>query len=186
MHVFDARFAPSPQPAGGLLERATVADYRRLQRRIGTQRTVVVQPRPHGIDNRVTLDAIAALGLHNTRGIAVLRPDVTDRELERLHAGGIRGIRFTLFTPTNALTDFTMVEPLAQRIEPFGWHLQLHWTAEQIAEHAPLLARLPCDLVFDHLARLPLSGVRRASRVPGGAPRARHRAGLDQAVGRVS
>ena len=109
----------------------------------------------HGTDNTVTLAAIAALGLQQARGIAVVRPDVTDDELQRLHAGGIRGIRFTLYTATHAAVDFSMVEPLAQRVHALGWHVQLHWSADQIAEHAPLLARLPGTVVFDHLARLP-------------------------------
>jgi predicted TIM-barrel fold metal-dependent hydrolase len=155
MHIYDRRFALSGSP-DAMVDKATVGDYRQLQQRIGTQRTVVVQPRVHGTDNSVTLDAIRALGPAHARGVAVVRPDVTDAELERLHAGGIRGIRFTLYTPTNAATDFSMVEPLAQRVHALGWHVQLHWNADQIAAHAALLARLPCTIVFDHLARLPL------------------------------
>jgi len=157
MHVYDRRFALHGSP-DAMVDKATVDGYRQLQQRIGTQRTVVVQPRVHGTDNSVTLDAIRALGLAHARGIAVVRPDVTDAELERLHAGGIRGIRFTLYTPANATTDFAMVEPLAQRVHALGWHVQLHWNADQIVEHAALLARLPCTIVFDHLARLPLPG----------------------------
>ncbi|MDH6166886.1 putative TIM-barrel fold metal-dependent hydrolase [Variovorax boronicumulans] len=155
MHVYDRRFALHGS-ADAMVDNATAGDYRLLQQRIGTQRTVVVQPRVHGTDNSVTLDAIRVLGAANTRGIAVVRPDVSNAELERLHAGGIRGIRFTLYTPANAATDFSMVEPLAQRVHAFDWHVQLHWSADQIAAHADLLARLPCTIVFDHLARLPL------------------------------
>lgn len=155
MHIYDRRFAQSGAP-DAMVDGATIDDYRLLQQRIGTQRTVVVQPRVHGTDNSVTLAAIRSLGAAHARGIAVLRPEVTDAELERLHAGGIRGIRFTLYTPTHAATDFSMVEPLAQRVHALGWHVQLHWNADQIAAHAALLARLPCTIVFDHLARLPL------------------------------
>jgi predicted TIM-barrel fold metal-dependent hydrolase len=155
MHICDRRFALFGSP-DAMVDKATVDDYRLQQLRIGTQRTVIVQPRVHGTDNSVTLDAIRALGPAQARGVAVVRPDVADAELERLHAGGIRGIRFTLYTPTNAATDFSMVESLAQRVHALGWHAQLHWNADQIVEHAALLARLPCTIVFDHLARLPL------------------------------
>ncbi|RZL61465.1 MAG: 2-pyrone-4,6-dicarboxylate hydrolase [Variovorax sp.] len=154
MHIHDRRFATFGSP-DAFVGQATVADYRQLQRRIGTQRTVVVQPRVHGTDNSVTLDAIQALGPEHTRGIAVVRPEVTDDELARLHAGGIRGIRFTLYTHTHAATDFSMVEPLAQRVHALGWHVQLHWTADQVVQHAALLARLPGTVVIDHMARLP-------------------------------
>jgi len=53
-HIYDpARFAPL-QP--GAVPNARVAEYRLLQRRIGTTRNVVVTPRPYATDNRVTLD----------------------------------------------------------------------------------------------------------------------------------
>ena len=151
IHIYDARFPCN----SGMVPGATVAHYRQMQQRLGTTRTVVVNPRANGTDNRVTLDAIAQLGIDHARGVAVLTPAISDAELRRLHAGGIRGIRFTLYTPENAPTTFEMVEPLAQRIHPLGWHVQLHWTADQIAEHAALLMRLPCTIVLDHLARIP-------------------------------
>ncbi|MFC5523773.1 amidohydrolase family protein [Polaromonas jejuensis] len=155
MHIYDRRFPMFGSPQA-MVDDATVEDYLLLQQRIRTQRTVIVQPRVHGTDNRVTLAAIRALGRDASRGVAVVRPDVTDDELERLHEGGIRGIRFTLYTPTNAVTEFGMVEPLARRVHALGWHLQLHWNARQIVEHAAMLERLPCTIVFDHMARLPL------------------------------
>jgi D-galactarolactone isomerase len=155
MHIYDRRFLAGT-PGVGFVEDASVADYREVQARIGTQRTVVVTPRTYGTDNSVTLDAIAQLGLNRARGVAVLRPDVSDEQLASLHEGGIRGIRFTLYTPANAVVGFDMVEPLACRVAELGWHVQLHWTAAQIVEHEAMLARLPATIVFDHLARLPL------------------------------
>jgi D-galactarolactone isomerase len=153
MHVFDARFPHS----GTMVNDATAEVYRReFQARIGTTRTVVVTPRIFGVDNRVTLDAIRQLGAARTRGVAVLRPDVTDAELVTLHAGGIRGIRFTLYTPAQAVVGFEMVESLSQRVSELGWHVQLHWSAAQIVDHEALLKRLPSRIVFDHLARLPV------------------------------
>lgn len=151
MHIYDRRFPVK----GGFVEGATVSQYRRLQQRTGTTRTVVVTPRASGTDNQVTLDAIAQLGIERTRGVAVVNTSVADAQLDALHAGGIRGIRFTLYTLDNAPTSFDMVEPLARRIDALGWHVQLHWTADQIAEHADMLLRLPCTIVLDHLARLP-------------------------------
>lgn len=153
LHVFDARFpaeAPHAMRAG-----ATAADYLALRQRLGLQRAVIVQPRAHGIDNRVTLAAIQALGPDSTRGIAVLRPDVEDAQLRALHDGGIRGIRFSLYTERDAMVSLDMLEPLARRVATLGWHVQLHWRADQIADQRALLQRLPCTIVFDHMARLP-------------------------------
>jgi len=154
LHIYDPRFgAIAPVVAN-----ATVENYRGMQGLLGTRRAVVVQPRCYGTDNSATLDAIEKLGIAKTRGVAVVRPDVTDETLHTLHAGGIRGSRFSLYTETHAVVGFEMVELLANRVAELGWHLQLHWTADQIVAHRDLLARLRTPLVFDHLARLPLPG----------------------------
>ena len=153
IHVYDARFT-TPEAGSPILPSATAADYRHLQRRLGLERAVVVTPAAYRTDNRVTLDAIAALGADRARGVAVLHPDVDDATLDALHAGGIRGIRFTLFNPATAVTCIDMVEPLARRIRRLDWHVQLHLLPGQIVEHHDLLERLPVTLVFDHLARV--------------------------------
>ncbi len=155
IHIYDAGFLPAGSTAR-LVDSAAVADYRKLQARTGTTRTVVVTPAAYRTDNRVTLDAIRSLGAVSTRGVAVVHPDVTDAELQALDDGGVRGIRFTLFDPATAVTTFDMVEPLAHRVAELGWHVQLHWRADQIVPRAELLDRLPGTLVFDHLARLPM------------------------------
>ena len=154
LHIYDGRFAQSAD-AATLPELATVNEYRLLQQRLGTERAVIVTPRNYGVDNDVTLDAIAQLGFERARGVAVLRSDVSDATLKALNAGGIRGVRFSLYTPKNAAASFEMVEPLAARIADLGWHLQLHWTADQIVEHEAMLKRLPTQIVFDHMTRLP-------------------------------
>jgi predicted TIM-barrel fold metal-dependent hydrolase len=154
LHIYDRRF-PSIGDPSRVIANATAADYRLLQSQLGTSRAVVVTPTVYGTDNRVTLDAIALLGADRTRGVAVLHPDVSDATLQQLNEGGVRGIRFTLFDPTTAVTRFDMVAPLAARIAPLGWHVQLHWRADQIVEHQALVESLPCSIVFDHFARLP-------------------------------
>jgi predicted TIM-barrel fold metal-dependent hydrolase len=153
MHVYDAeRFVP-PRPESRMQSNGRAADYRLLQQRIGTARTVVVQPAAYGTDNRVTLDAIALLG--DARGVAVVHPMITDAELKALAQGAIRGIRFTQFDPRTAVTTFDMIEPLARRVNDLGWHVQIHMRGDQIVDAASLWDRLPCPIVFDHLGRLP-------------------------------
>jgi D-galactarolactone isomerase len=154
IHVYDPRF-PMAWPNLRGTSDASVAEYRRIQQRLGTTRTVVVQPAAYGTDNRVTLDAVAQLGAQRTRGIAVVHPTVTDRELEALHQGGIRGLRFTQHDPKTAVTGPDMIEPLARRIQQFGWHTQLHLRGDQIVDMAGLIERLPGTLVIDHMGRLP-------------------------------
>src|SRR5262245_27167946 len=153
MHIYDGARFPPARPESRMQTNAAGADYRLLQRRIGTSRTVVVSPAAYGTDNRVTLDAIAQLG--NARGVAVVHPSITDAELKAFAAGGIRGIRFTQADPGSATATFDMIEPLANRVHALGWHVQIHMLAEQISAAESLWTRLPCPIVFDHLGRLP-------------------------------
>ena len=157
LHIFDPRFREVLPADDMSAVPCTASAYAEIQRALKIDRAVVVTPRNYDTDNAVTVDAIAQMGLHRARGVAVLRPDVSDSTLTLLHEQGIRGIRFTLYTPEHAPTSFDMVEPLAARIKVFGWHLQLHWTADQIVAHEGLLERLPVAVVFDHLGRLPVS-----------------------------
>jgi D-galactarolactone isomerase len=157
MHIYDGeRFPPArPGPQSRMQANAAVAQYRLLQQRNGTTRTVIVTPAAYVTDNRVTLDGIEQLGRANTRGVAVLHPSVTDAELKTLADGGIRGIRFTVFDPRSAAVSIDMIEPLSKRVADLGWHIQIHMRADQIVENAALLEGLPTTVVFDHLGRLP-------------------------------
>lgn len=150
-HIYDSRFPVDPhatlRPAD-----ATVQDYRLLQRRLGIERHVVVQPSTYGFDNSCLADALQQFGLASARGIAVVNVNVTDGELKRLNAAGVRGIRFNM-GKTSATTS-EMIRPLARRIAPFGWHVQINTGAEQIDVHANIWKDLPCAIVFDHLAHV--------------------------------
>jgi D-galactarolactone isomerase len=94
MHIYDAKYPTAPSATLKPPD-ALVADYKLLQKRIGTTRNVVVTPSTYGTDNRVTLDAIAQIGA-TARGVAVIDTTVADAELKRMNDLGIRGIRFNL------------------------------------------------------------------------------------------
>ncbi|MDE2476540.1 MAG: amidohydrolase family protein [Alphaproteobacteria bacterium] len=155
MHIYDpARFAlvPSPRVAPA---NAALPQYRLLQKRIGTTRVVIVTPRNYATQNEATVTAIREIG-PNARGVAVLHPDVTDAELNRLDAAGIRGIRFSLGDPASAVVTADMIEPLAKRIASRNWHIQFNMSGDQVVALSDVLRRLPVQLVFDHLGSPPL------------------------------
>jgi predicted TIM-barrel fold metal-dependent hydrolase len=151
IHVFDKRF---PMAAGDarVVPDASVADYRLLQSRLGTSRVVVVQPSTYGVDNSCLVAALAEFGA-TARGVAVVNTSVTDSELRRLAAAGVRGIRFNIARAGATTVD--MIEPLAKRVGDLGWHVQIHMKADEIAQVEGLLKRLPTPIVFDHLGRIP-------------------------------
>lgn len=156
IHIYDPRFPAWPERAP--VKNASVADYRHVQHRLGTSRVVVVQPAAYGTDNRATMDALAQVGLERSRGVGVVRTDVAESELREMHEAGIRGLRFTQHDPRTAVTTAGMIEPLARRIQVYGWHTQLHLRGDQIAAMAAMMARLPGTVVIDHMARLPQPG----------------------------
>ncbi|UKD57069.1 amidohydrolase family protein [Amycolatopsis sp. FU40] len=152
LHFYDHRY---PATGGNAFPDRAPADYRTVQKRLGLGRLVVVQPSRHGTDNRPTLNAIAAFGTA-ARGVAVVRPDTPDDELQRLHQGGIRGVRLYLRHPRDAFPlTLDALEPLAGLAQRMGWHLQLNLPPELLVTYGPVLRRLDVPLVFDHLAKIP-------------------------------
>ena len=155
MHIFDPQRPRAPGSTGSVTDQATTADYQQVQRLLGTTRAVVVTPRYYGTDNGATLDAIQILGRERTRGVAVVAPDISDRELLALRDAGICGLRYT--TPHVTADDpvFGHAAALAPRLDHLGMHLQLHWTPAQTVVHADLIQKLACTVVIDHMGRLP-------------------------------
>ncbi|SDO75773.1 Predicted metal-dependent hydrolase, TIM-barrel fold [Paracidovorax cattleyae] len=151
VHLYDSRFPV--EPAARLRPPdAGVDDLRALQRRIGTARAVLVTPSTYGTDNRCMLEGLAALG-SAARGVAVIGGHERDAELLCLHEAGVRGVRLNLSLGVSGTVDSLM--PLARRIAPLGWHLQLLMAPDLLVEQAGVLRQLPVPLVFDHLGRIP-------------------------------
>lgn len=150
VHLYDSRYPAVP---GATLRPpdASAADYRQLQRRTGTRRAVFVTPSTYGTDNRALRDALAAFGAQ-ARGVAVVDEQVSDAELHALHECGVRGIRLNL--SLGVVNTASQIVPLAHRIAPLGWHMQLLAPAGMWIELADTLENLPVPVVFDHFGRL--------------------------------
>ncbi|SOB88210.1 2-pyrone-4,6-dicarboxylate hydrolase [Sphingomonas guangdongensis] len=123
-----------------------------LRDRLGFARNVIVQASCHGTDNRATLNGIAASN-GAARGVAVVDPAIGDDELDALHAGGIRGVRFNFLkrlvddAPKDKFLD------VAGRIARLGWHVVVYFEADTLAELRPFLAAIPVPVVIDHMGR---------------------------------
>lgn len=130
---------------------ASWSDYRRTAGKLGLDRCVIVTPSFYGTDNRVTLDAVdGAEG--RARAVVVVSPDISRADIEAMHARGARGVRVQVVSKGGI--DFSTMEAVAERIAPFGWHLQLYLDAEDLLPILDRLKRLPVPLVFDHMAHV--------------------------------
>jgi predicted TIM-barrel fold metal-dependent hydrolase len=132
---------------------APVEALRALHAQLGISRAVIVHASCHGTDMRVTLDAIAS-SAGRYRGVACVDAGVTDRDLERLQEGGIRGIRFNFVKHLGGVPDLSVFYRLLARIEPLGWHIVLHFDAEDLIDQQALLRRITVPFIIDHMGRV--------------------------------
>jgi len=132
---------------------APVENLRKLHTRLGISRAVIVHASCHGTEMDVTLDAIASSqGAY--RGVACVEESVTERELRRLHEGGIRAIRFNFVKHLGGVPDLDVFRRLTARIKPMGWHVVLHFDAEDILTQRDLLERIDVPFIIDHMGRV--------------------------------
>jgi 2-pyrone-4,6-dicarboxylate lactonase len=132
---------------------APVEDLRRLHAKLGITRAVIVHASCHGTEMAVTLDAIASSdGAY--RGVACVEDSITDAELRRLHEGGIRGIRFNFVKHLGGVPDLAVFHRLVARIKPMGWHIVLHFDADDILTQQELLGRIDVPFIVDHMGRV--------------------------------
>ena len=123
-----------------------------LRDHLGFSRNVVVQATCHGADNRAMVDACLSSG-GKARGIATVRRDVTDTELNRLNQAGVRGVRFNF---VKRLVDFTPKEELleiAGRVAKLGWHVVIYFEAVDLPELWDFFTAIPTTVVVDHMGR---------------------------------
>ena len=123
-----------------------------LRDHIGFSRNVIVQATCHGADNRALVDALESSdGM--ARGVATVKRDVTDEELARLHAAGVRGVRFNFVKRlVDALPVDSLVE-IAGRIQTLGWHIVIYFEAQELPELYDFFTGLPTTVVVDHMGR---------------------------------
>jgi predicted TIM-barrel fold metal-dependent hydrolase len=126
---------------------------RALHDHLGISRAVLVQASCHGGDNRAMLDAIA-WSRGAWRGVAMVGDEATERELDALHEGGVRGVRFNFVRHLGGAPDPRVFERTLATVEPLGWHVVLHFDAEDIETHADVFRKLRVPFVIDHMGRV--------------------------------
>ncbi|VVE69290.1 GntR family transcriptional regulator [Pandoraea anapnoica] len=115
---------------------------------------VLVQISVYGTDNRYMLETLRRHP-DRLRGIAVVSPDVTDAELEAMHAAGVRGLRINVLFGGGI--GFTAMETLAHRIKDLGWHMQFLMDVNALPELMPRMTSLPVPGIVDHMGHTPVA-----------------------------
>lgn len=123
-----------------------------LRDHLGFSRNIIVQASCHGSDNSATLFAIAqSNGM--ARGVAVVDPGISDTELNALHAGGIRGVRFNFLKRLVEDAPKDKFLEISRRIERLGWHVVIYFEADLLDEMRTFIGEIPVPVVIDHMGR---------------------------------
>ena len=123
-----------------------------LRDHLGFSRNVIVQATCHGADNRAMADACRASG-GRARGVATVRRDVTDGELQLLHDAGVRGVRFNFSSAWSTSRRATSWPRSPRGIRRLGWHVVVYFEAQDLPELWGFFTALPTTVVVDHLGR---------------------------------
>jgi 2-pyrone-4,6-dicarboxylate lactonase len=117
---------------------------------LGFDKNVIVQASCHSKDNRAMVDALETSS-DRARGVAFVGSDVTDAELKAMDRAGVRGVRFNF---VRRLVDFTprdVLEGIAARIAPLGWHTVVYFELPDLPDLEPFFTALPTTVVVDHM-----------------------------------
>jgi predicted TIM-barrel fold metal-dependent hydrolase len=120
---------------------------------IGIERAVVVQPSVHGLDNSATLDTIKN-SRGKFRGVGRIDDTTPKGELERLHAGGIRGVRFNLLDRPRGNVKLDVLDRCVEHVVELGWSVDLHIDMKNLLEQEKRIRAMPVPVVLDHIARV--------------------------------
>ena len=147
-----ARYAYSPArvytPPDCLLP-----NYMKMLATLGVERAVLVQPSVYGTDNTVMLEAMKAAG-NRFRGVAVVAESVSEAELKKLDAAGVRGIRVNIVDVKDrkpGTLPMDSLKKLARRVAPLGWHMEFLMHADEFPDLDRAFADFPVDIVLGHL-----------------------------------
>ena len=119
---------------------------------LGFERNVIVQATCHGADNRALVDALRASG-GKARGVATVRADISDEDLHALDDAGVRGVLFNFVKRLVDTTPRDVLEAIARRVAPLGWHVVIYFEAQDLPELYDFFASLPATIVVDHMGR---------------------------------
>lgn len=155
-----AMFPPRPNPPYPPIESATLSEAQRMHKAIGFDRGVIVHSAIYGSDHRLLLHALESLNDRDRyRGIGIVDDRVSDKELERMHAAGVRGARFN-FVRFLALDQREAdVRRSMARLRELGWHARLHVNGDDLVENSDLLRSLKdVPMVIDHFGHVGFEG----------------------------
>jgi predicted TIM-barrel fold metal-dependent hydrolase len=154
-HIIDPRF-PVMENQGFLPPVFSVDDYGARTAGLGIVAGTVIAGSFQGTQTEYMYDALSKLG-PTFVGVIQVPATVTDEEILKLNAAGVRAVRFNLYRGGSA--GIEDLDRLARRVhEVAGWHAELYADASKL------------DAVFDTIVNLPKVSIDHLGMTPGGMP----------------
>ena len=154
-HIVDPIRFPLP-PEGGYRpkpdETGTAEEFAECMKTHGVSHGVAVQPSGYGFNNSAMLDAMSR-SKGQIKGIAVVPPDISERDISRLAEAGVVGIRFNLIDFDAAGLKQAGARRLLERVKEIGWFAEVQCKASVFPHLVPLLRQTGVKVLIDHLGR---------------------------------
>ena len=123
---------------------------------LGIERCVIVQTALHGFDNSVVVDAMQ-VRKGSYLGVALAPASATTEQIAKMDQQGFRAIRFNFMAHLKNSDSIEDILDLTKRMEPFGWHLQVHFSSDLVHSLTPLLKQSAVPVMIDHIGRVDAS-----------------------------
>jgi 2-pyrone-4,6-dicarboxylate lactonase len=119
---------------------------------LGFEKNVVVQATCHGADNSALLDVLERAN-DKARGVVTVKSDIEMAELERMHALGVRGVRFNYVKRLVDPKPDEYYRGIIEKIKLLGWHVVLYFEPADLKEKWSFFTSLGVPVVVDHMGR---------------------------------
>ncbi|MGE4339204.1 MAG: amidohydrolase [Pigmentiphaga sp.] len=154
-HIFDPQFefVSDAHYVPDVSQRGSPSEFRTLLNTHGFTHGLLIQALPYGYDNSAMLEAIRNSSGH-FKGISLIKPEISDRQLAELADGGVIGMRINpMFN--HGIRELTEpgADRLLARIKEMGWFVQVHCEKDDLVPALPILRQAGVKVMIDHFAR---------------------------------
>jgi 2-pyrone-4,6-dicarboxylate lactonase len=132
----------------------TFAAMQKLHAGLGIERAVLVQATIYGTDHRLLHDVLAAAPRDRYRGVAIVDDSVSDAELARLHAVGVRGARFNFGGNFKLAPSLATLRRSLARVRELGWVVKIFGFGDDFLPVADELRQIGGPAIIDHMGGL--------------------------------
>jgi 2-pyrone-4,6-dicarboxylate lactonase len=87
------------------------------------------------------------------RGVATVKPSVTDDQLAKLDDAGVRGVRFNFVRRLVDRVPLDDLRAVVEKIAPRGWHVIIYFEAADLPDLYDFFSSIETDVVVDHMGR---------------------------------